>query len=186
MSNPQLHDGDLSLRAVAPGDIEAIRLWRNAQMEVLRQSAVISVKEQRSYYEEHIWPDMASSRPRRILLAIDVGGCLVGYGGLVHIDWEDRRAELSFLLEPRLEKNPPGRAVLFSRFLRLVQVLAFADLGLSRLWTETYAHRGEHISTLQASGFQLEGCLREHVIINGKPTDSLLHGLLLNEWREMN
>ena len=162
MPNPQLNDGDLSLRAVSLSDIEAIRQWRNAQMDVLRQRAVISMEAQRSYFETHIWPDKVSLHPRQILLAIELGGRLVGYGGLVHIAWQDQRAELSFLLEPRLEQNSAIREALFSRFLRLVQVLAFAELKLLRLWTETYAHRMEHLRTLEASGFQPEGCLREH------------------------
>lgn len=173
------------MRAVYPGDIEAIRQWRNAQMDVLRQTSVISVEAQRRYFEEHIWPDKVSRYPRQILLAIESDGNLVGYGGLVHIAWEDKRAELSFLLDPRLEQNPVARATLFSRFLRIIQVLAFEDLTLSRLWTETYAHRAAHISTIEASGFQSEGRLRKHVTIEGKPTDCLLHGLLLNEWKEM-
>jgi len=185
MSNTQLQDGELSLRAVAPCDIEAIRRWRNSQMDVLRQTAFISTEAQRCYFEEYVWPEKGSRYPRQILLAIDLGGRLIGYGGLVHIAWQHKRAELSFLLEPSLENKSAVRASLFLRFLRLVRILAFADLKLSRLWTETYAHRTEHISTLEASGFQLEGCLREHVIIDGKPLDSLLHGLSLNKWKKM-
>lgn len=184
MPRPRLEDGVLSLRAVAPDDIESIRQWRNAQMDVLRQSAIITSEAQERYFAEYIWPDKLLLQPRQILLAIERHGELIGYGGLVHISWEDQRAEISFLLAPLIESDSQLRATLFSRFLRLVQALAFEDLNLSRLWTETFAHRVDHLRTLEAAGFRLEGRLRAHVIIGGRPTDSYVHGLLANEWKE--
>lgn len=184
MPRPHLKDGDLALRAVGPDDIEAIRQWRNTQMAILRQTTAISEEAQQRYFAEHIWPDKGSLHPRQILLAIEQRNKLVGYGGLVHIAWHDLRAEVSFLLEPSIEQSPVARGVLFSRYLRLVQELAFSHLNLLRLWTETYAHRSAHVRTLEGEGFRLEGRLRNHVIIEGKPTDSLLHGLLANEWKD--
>ena len=184
MPRPRLEDGVLALRAVTPDDIESIRQWRNAQMDVLRQSAFITPEAQKRYFAEYIWPDKSFLQPRQILLAIERHRELIGYGGLVHISWGDQRAEISFLLAPLIESDSQVRAVLFSRFLRLVQALAFEDLKLSRLWTETFAHRADHLRTLEAAGFRFEGRLRAHTIICGRPTDSLLHGLLANEWKE--
>jgi RimJ/RimL family protein N-acetyltransferase len=184
MPRSRLSEGDLELRAIGPQDIEAIRQWRNAQMDVLRQSSVITPEAQQRYFSEHVWPDKEVMTPRQILLAIEQHGRLIGYGGLVHISWHDQRAEVSFLLEPELEADPQAQVVVFSRFLKLVLELAFVDLSLSRMWTETYAHRAEHLRTLEAVGFRLEGRMRAHVIVNGTPTDSLLHGLLANEWNE--
>ena len=40
---------------VQPEDIEQIRLWRNQQMHVLRQSKFISKEEQIAYYEKYVW-----------------------------------------------------------------------------------------------------------------------------------
>lgn len=184
MPRPRLHDADLSLRAVGPQDIEAIRQWRNSQMDVLRQSESITPEAQQRYFAEHVWPDKDALHPKQILLAIERDGNAVGYGGLVHISWHDLRAEISFLLAPLIENEPDSRTEPFSRFLRLVQELAFMDLNLSRLWTETHAHRTAHIRTLESVGFRLEGRLRRHVTVDGKRTDSLLHGLLAHEWKE--
>jgi hypothetical protein len=85
MPNPQLNDGDLSLRAVCQSDIEAIRQWRNAQMDVLRQNVTISKEAQQRYFEEYVWEHKKSLYPNQILLAIELGGCLIGYGGLVNM-----------------------------------------------------------------------------------------------------
>lgn len=183
MPNPTLSDGVLGLRAVQPTDIEAIRQWRNAQMDVLRQTAPISPEQQVRYFAEHVWPQAASPEPSQILLALESAEGLIGYGGLVHISWPNRRAEVSFLLTPDREKKPEILIALFSRFLGLMKQLAFDDLGLRRLCTETFAHRTRHIAALEASGFCCEGRLREHVLVDGNPTDSFAHGLLASDWK---
>lgn len=183
MPNPTLSDGVLEVRAVEPRDIEAIRQWRNAQMDVLRQTAVISPEEQEQYFTQHVWPQTAASEPTQILLALESAGVLIGYGGLVHISWPNRRAEVSFLLTPDREQNPEILLAFFARFLALMQRMAFADLGLHRLCTETFAHRTRHIAALEAAGFMIEGRLREHVMVDGKPTDSLAHGVLASDWK---
>jgi len=184
MPRPSLKDGDVVLRSVGLKDIESIRQWRNSQLDVLRQAAPISREVQERYFAEQIWPDKLLLEPKQVLLAIERRDELIGYGGLVQIAWHDRRAEVSFLLAPSIESSPLDRALVFSSFLRLLQELAFKDLGLLRLWTETYAHRTAHICSLEAAGFQREGCLRSHVMISSEPIDSLLHGVLVDEWTE--
>lgn len=58
-----------------------------------------------------------SLEPSQVLVALERAGVLIGYGGLVHISWANRRAEVSFLLTPELEKNPDELIALFLRFL---------------------------------------------------------------------
>lgn len=175
------HLGDLTIRAVAPNDIESIRQWRNAQMSVLRQSCEIDPETQIAYFNTHVWPQKLSSHPVQILFAIEQEGRLIGYGGLVHIDWEAARAEVSFLLDELLEVQSAIRAEIFVSFLELMKVVAFDDLRLNRLFTETYAIRAQHIETLEFTGFKLEGILREHVSIDGRQVDSLIHGIIARD-----
>lgn len=182
MPHATLCDGILSIRAVQPADIESIRQWRNAQMDVLRQSEPISPAMQEHYFAQHVWPGLSQNEPTQILVAIEKKGELIGYGGLVHISWPYRRAEVSFLLTPALERDDTLLAEIFSRYLLLIQQLAFDDLSLLRLSTETYAHRTRHIALLEGAGFRHEGTLREHVLIDKKPTDALLHGVLARDW----
>ena len=181
LSKSEFRDRPFSLSAVQPEQIEAIRVSRNAQMDVLRQSAVISVEEQRAYFDAAIWPDMPRKQPKNILLAYMEDDKFVGYGGLVHIAWEHRRAEVSFLLEAELAKSEATYGRYFSAFLRLIQMVAFEDLKLHRLFTETYATRGHHISILENSGFLREGMLRHHVWVRNQPVDSLVHGCVRPE-----
>ncbi|MDJ1018246.1 MAG: GNAT family N-acetyltransferase [Paracoccaceae bacterium] len=173
------------MRAIEPQDIELVRQWRNAQMDVLRQKAPINPDAQKEYFAKQVWPQKALDHPTQILFAIERDGTLVGYGGLVHISWPNRRAEISFLLSPDLEADSEARAKLFHHYLRLVQTIAFADLHLARLFTETFEHRTAHIASLETAGMRLEGQLRHHAIVNDKPTDSLMHGILAQEWEAL-
>lgn len=178
LSSQSFRDDGREIRPVQDGDIEAIRLWRNAQIDVLRQKQPITAESQKSYYERQIWPTMALPQPDNLLVGYLNDGKLIGYGGLVHIAWEHRRAEVSFLVDPARAGDDAIYRGDFALFLQLVKSLAFDDLGLNRLFTETYATRSRHIAVLEASGFRCEGTMRQHVIINEKPVDALVHGYL--------
>lgn len=170
--------GEMSIRALRKGDIDAIRVWRNGQLDILRQHKPITKAEQRRYFRKHVWPTTSMTNPPQILFAIERNSVLLGYGGLVNISWHDRRAEVSFLLDPKVESAAAEREVVFLGFLALIRDLAFGQLGLQRLFTETFAHRVNHISCLEKFGFGAEGLMKNHVLIDGQPTDSVIHGLL--------
>jgi RimJ/RimL family protein N-acetyltransferase len=158
-----------------------IRVWRNAQMDVLRQGAIITPDMQVAYYRDHVWPEMSASHPSKILLAYEDDAGLIGYGGLVHISWAHRHAEISFLLDPTLTDPDTAYAGYFRSFLSLMKSLAFDDLRFRRLYTETYAIREHHIGVLEASGFRREGVMRDHVLIDGRFVDSIIHGYLITD-----
>jgi len=164
-----------TLTSVQDEHIERIRQWRNAQMHALRQSKPIEPEEQNAYYARAIWPSMASAQPDNILLSYLHGPELLGYGGLVHISWEHRRAEVSFLLNPELTHDDDRYAAWFVRFLSLLNEVAFLDLRLHKLHTEAYSHRVHHVRCIERAGFEFEGRLREHILLDGKYIDSVLH-----------
>lgn len=178
MSETSFVNGDYALTPVRQEDIENIRNWRNSQLDVLRQPKPISRAEQQIYYDDNIWPAMRQKEPDTVLLSYFMKGVLIGYGGLVHISWQDRRGEVSFLLDPSLPKLRETYGVIFSNFLELLKRIAFEQLALNRIFTETYDIRDEHIKVLESSGFVREGVMRQHVIINGEMTDSVIHGCL--------
>ncbi|WP_246116716.1 GNAT family N-acetyltransferase [Denitrobaculum tricleocarpae] len=169
------------MSAIQPEHIELVRQWRNAQMDELRQSHPITPEEQEKFFKENVWPDKAVDKPAQILLAIKEGRRLIGYGGLVYINWEHRRAEVSFLLSEEVEALPDQRSQVFLDFLNSIKALSFVDLGLNRLTTETFAHRTRHIETLETAGFKREGTLREHIVMNGKYANSILHAVIASD-----
>jgi RimJ/RimL family protein N-acetyltransferase len=178
MPRKVLTEGAFRASAVTPEHIEAIRLWRNAQLAVLRQSEPISTDQQIAYFRKRVWPGKTMAAPSEILLALHHEETLIGYGGLVHIAWHDSRAELSFLLDPAVPRSAAEYNQAFLAWIRLMQRMAFCDLGLRRLTTETYSTRLHHLPVLEMSGFRREGVLRAHVMIDGQPSDAILHGCL--------
>lgn len=173
--------GGYSLIPLRRDDLAFIKEWRNAQMDVLRQKEPLTDQRQQEYWSNVVAAGFDEVQPREIILSFFEEGLLIGYGGLVHIDWTDSRAEVSFLTDPRRAKNDDQHASDLSAFLELIKRLAFRDLGLRRLTTETYAGRTGHLAVLESEGFELEGRLREHVLIGERHMDALLHGCLRAE-----
>lgn len=174
-------NGDFSLSAIQVDQIEKIRLWRNAQKDVLRQSQDITRQEQETYFNTRIWPYLEDPRPRNILLSLKEKKALIGYGGLVHIAWQNSCAEVSFLLNPKIAESHDLYPKVFEAFLCMLEKIAFQDLKLNRLFTETYSHRTSHILVLEKCGFIKEGTLRQHVLINNTFHDSIMHGKIVRD-----
>jgi RimJ/RimL family protein N-acetyltransferase len=175
---PLPEEREYTLRPIAQGDLLPIMGWRNAQLDVLRGRTPLTPADQDAYWRDVVEPGFSEDEPRQVLLSYLHQGELVGYGGLVHISWGDRRAEVSFLVSPERAAEPAMYAQDLSTFLRLLRRVAFERLGLQRLFTESYDLRPHHVALLEAGGFEPEGRLRRHVIIRGRPVDSLIHGCL--------
>jgi RimJ/RimL family protein N-acetyltransferase len=171
-------DGEHILAPLREQDMEPIRTWRNEQIQVLRQRKELTTREQNQYYDYFIRPNFFTEEPKTMLFGYFFKNKLIGYGGLTNIEWEDMRAEVSFLLNTMLTNDETAYAYHFFSFLDILKTIAFKELKLNRLFTETYDIRNFHTTTLEKSGFVFEGRMREHVMINNKPVDSLVHGLL--------
>ena len=159
-------------------DIFLIKEWRNTQIDVLRQKQLLNDEDQKRYYNTVILPLFQKEHPSQILFSFLYKKELIGYGGLVYVNWLDKRAEVSFLVNTERIKNDTIYRSDFLAYLELIKKVAFNDLDFNRIFTETYDIRDKHIAILEESGFLLEGRMKEHVLINKKFTDSLIHGFL--------
>ena len=175
----RVNEFDYSIFPIQKDDVELIRVWRNNQMNVLRQKKRIGKKDQEKYFIKNIWCNLDSDYPPQILMGLYFKDNLIGYGGLVHISWEDKRAEVSFLLNPERMENFELYKKDFTHYLSLIKNLSLKQLKLNKLFSETYAFRERHISILEEAGFKKEGIMKEHIILNGRPIDSIIHGIIL-------
>lgn len=183
LTKPYFEDeSGYQLVTIRAEDLENIRLWRNAQLDILRQKVNISTEEQQNYFQKVIWPTFKQPHPPQLLFSFLLDQTCIGYGGLVHLDWENARAEVSFLVDPSRINDQKGYKKDFLHFLNLICQIAFQELNLHRLCVETFAFRKEHIAVLEHFGFKQEGVLREHIFKRQQWQDSLLHGLLAHEW----
>ena len=92
-------------------------------------------------------------------------------------------AEIAYveaLLNPELVEIENIYDQYFSKFIDFMKEINFSILNFHKLFTETYSHRFFHISILEKSGFELEGLLRDHIIIDKKYFNSLIHSIIKN------
>ena len=171
-----------SLSTIRKEDIELVRIWRNEQMDGLRQSAPISKDNQVDYFNNFVFNDFTNLTPQQILLRYSFNDDLIGYGGIVHLDWCVKKGEVSFLLEPSRTLEPKSYCEEFAVFLKLIKSLAFKSLGLNKLTTEAYAHRSHHVAAIESAGFTREGILREHAKVDGEWVDAVLSSCLQSEY----
>ena len=173
LSNKSYLIENLELRALNMNSIEYIRKIRNSQIDILRQDKLISKNKQKKYFEEHVWNDMGT-KPKNILLAIYRDQLLIGYGGLVHISWVDKRAELSFIIDKKISNFEKEKIQLC--FIKQIKKIFFKELKMNKIFTETFSFRTEHIKVLENGGFHKEAVLKKHILYKNKFYDSIFHG----------
>ena len=164
-----------SLIPLRETDMELIRKWRNEQINVLRQKKLLTKENQENYYKRFIEPLFEQAQPSQILFSYLFGDQAIGYGGLTNIDWVLNQAEVSFLLDSNRIKDEISYREEFSFFLILMKQIAFMELDLNKLLTETYDIRPLHIGILEKNGFMLESRSKKNVLVGGEYVDSLIH-----------
>ena len=181
LSQQEIRHGDRTLRTLQPELAETLRHWRNAQIDILRQNTPLSADDQQRYFQQVVIPQFTQAEPDQVLFSYWQQEQLIGYGGLVHINWMDRRGEVSILLSPDRSARTATHAADVLAFLPLIAAAGFRLLGLERLTSEAWDLRPHHIAAIEAFGFVREGTLRQHHLHNGRRIDALCHGLLPHE-----
>ena len=167
--------GCYRLLPIRPDDREAIRQWRNAQLDILRQAEPLSAEAQNRYFREVVAPLFEAEQPGQLLFSLLLDEELIGYGGLVHIDWLAGRAEISFLLETDRNAQITTFQTDFAAYLHLLRQVAFDDLSLRKINTEAYDVRPYLMAVLEAEGFAEEARLPRHVQVAGQLVDTVFH-----------
>tara|TARA_B110000495_G_scaffold152214_1_gene135237 strand:+ start:183 stop:815 length:633 start_codon:yes stop_codon:yes gene_type:complete len=170
------------LTSIRTEDAETIMTWRNEQMSALRQSAPLTPSEQKNYFDNVVKPSLSQKQPHLILLRFTFENSLIGYGGLVHIDWENQRAEVSFLLDTERGKDTFQYGRDCSVFLNLLMRCAFDTLDLNKIYTYSYSHRSFHVNAVEASGFRRDGVLRQDTKVNGEWVNAVIASCLKSEY----
>jgi RimJ/RimL family protein N-acetyltransferase len=146
-----------------------IMQWRNEQIYHLRQREILTKEKQDLYFETVISELFDQEKPSQILFSLLDDNILVGYGGLVHIDWENRNAEVSFLQKNEDELN------LWDIFLKLLFEVSFKELNMLKIYTYAFDLRPQLYSILELNAFIKEAVLVNHIILDEKPINVVLH-----------
>lgn len=125
------------LRPLCLEDMEPIRQWRNACLDVLRTPFALTKEQQEEWYRNEICNRNSRSRffaieTTRKIYQREVP-TLVGYGGIENIQWENSIGEISLLIAPDNKKKGIG-------FRAALDIMNYAvdRLNLHTVYAECY------------------------------------------------
>src|SRR5690606_17653864 len=132
----------------------------------LRQNKPLTEKDQTNYFENVVTRLFEQEQPSQILFSYLHNDKCIGYGGLVHINWIDKNAEVSFIMDTALEKD--FFEFHWKTYLQLLKETAFKDLGLHKIFTYAFDLRPRLYSALNQADFIHEATLKQHCSFEGK------------------
>jgi len=153
----------------------SIMKWRNEQIYHLRQARPLTKEDQQRYFDNVVSKLYDNPKPDQILFSYLERGVCIGYGGLVHINWIDRNAEISFIMDTRLEAEHFSEH--WKNYLIMLKKVAFEDLGLHKMFTYAFDLRPHLYPIFEAAGFKREAALKDHCCYNGVYKDVVIHSI---------
>lgn len=153
-----------------------IMQWRNDQIYHLRQSQPLTKESQDKYFNNVIQKLFEKEYPDQLLFSYLENGICIGYGGLVHINWIDKNAEISFIINTDLEQEFFHKH--WAIFLSLVEELSFMSLSLHKIFVFAFDLRVKLYEVLEMSSYINEARLKEHTYFNENFIDVLIYSKL--------
>lgn len=154
-----------------------IMKWRNEQIYHLRQDKPLTKEEQDGYFNTVVKAIFDEERPNQLLFSYMVDNKCIGYGGLVHINWVDKNAEISFIMETSLEKE--FFQFHWTKYLKLIEELAFQELSFHKIFVFAFDLRPHLYKAIENAGFVKEAVLKEHCLFQGEYKDVIIHSKIL-------
>jgi len=165
--------GDYSIVPIRDQDKYDIMQWRNEQMYHLRQNELLTKEKQVDYFKNVVAKLFEQEKPDQLLFSYLKNNQCIGYGGLVHIDWDKKTAELSFIMDTKLEEKEFEKHWL--NFIHLIQKVAFQDLNFNYIFTYAYDLRPHLYPVLEKAGFKQTKRIKNAINIDNKPVDVVTH-----------
>lgn len=150
-----------------------IMKWRNEQIYHLRQNEPLTRADQDRYFNTVVKQLFETEKPDQLLFSYLEGDVCIGYGGLVHINWIDKNAEASFIMDTKLEQNSFHKH--WGVFLDLLEQIAFEELMLHKIYTYAFDLRPHLYQAIEMRKFVKEAVLKEHFVYNNEFKDVIIH-----------
>ena len=169
------HFGNYSIVPLRYEDRFLIMKWRNEQIYHLRQARPLTEEDQQRYFDNVVAKLYDNPQPDQILFSYLERGVCIGYGGLVHINWIDNNAEISFIIDTSLEAEHFVEH--WSNYLTMLKEVAFKEVGFHKLYVYAFDLRPHLYTTLEANGFVHESTLKEHCFYQGEYKNVVIHSI---------
>tara|TARA_B110000046_G_C12950405_1_gene379870 strand:+ start:177 stop:731 length:555 start_codon:yes stop_codon:yes gene_type:complete len=172
LNNQIFKKGKYCIVPIRSDDRYDIMQWRNDQIYHLRQKELLSKESQDKYFLNVVKNLFDLSNPDQLLFSFLKEKKCVGYGGLVHINWEDEHAEVSFVMNTFLENDYFYKY--WSEYLYLIEKVAFEDLKLNKIFVYAYDLRPKLYEVLTDYSYTKEAVLKRHHRFNNAYVDVLI------------
>lgn len=144
----------------------------------LRQAEPLTKEKQDAYFENVVAKLFDEVQPDQVLFSFLRSEQCIGYGGLVHVNWVDKNAEISFIMDTGLEAEQFH--LNWSIYLDLIEEVAFKELGLHKVYVYAFDIREHLYEVLEESGFVNDARLKEHSLYNNEFIDVVIY----SKWEE--
>ena len=174
MKNPFLIGPTLYLRPLEKADAPMVMGWLN-DPEVNRTLATcfpINLAFEEAFIEK------SSPNDLRLVIVVRESDKPIGVVGLHESDLRNRHAGFGITIGAK-EEWGKGYA---TEATRLIVQHAFATLNLHRVSLKVYAYNPRGLHVYEKVGFQKEGVLRQDNFREGRYWDTIIMGLLREEW----
>jgi RimJ/RimL family protein N-acetyltransferase len=178
LTNSIFQQGSFSIVPLRYEDRLDILKWRNEQIYHLRQNKPLTVEDQENYFNTVVDALFDQVQPNQILFSYLENDICIGYGGLVHINWIDKNAEISFIMNTDLEKENFQNH--WSIYLGLIEKVAFEELSFHKIFVYAFNLRPHLNIALESSGYIEDARLKEHCFFNNKFIDVLIYSKFLS------
>mgnify|MGYP000064506564 CR=1 FL=1 len=179
LKKQEFNKDEYCLKPIRHEDRFEIMEWRNEQIYHLRQNEPLTVEKQDNYFNTTVASLFNEEKPNQILFSFLEGNECIGYGGLVHINWIDRNAEVSFIMNTRLEESSFSKN--WSMFLKCLEQLAFGELGFHKIFIYAFDLRPHLYDVLEMNGYFKDARLKDHCFVQNDFKDVLIYSKLMNQ-----
>ena len=178
MNCPFLNGSRIYLRPLDEADLDRCLRWINDPELIVR----LGRRHPMSRTQEREWLLGQYKSESHLNLAIIVrdGDRHIGNCGFNQIDYFNRCAEFGILIG---EKDAWGQGY-GPEAAQLILRYGFEELGLHRIALEVYSFNEHAIRSYEKAGFVHEGTKRESYFRNGAFHDTLVMGILEEEWEK--
>jgi RimJ/RimL family protein N-acetyltransferase len=175
-----LHTPRLHLREFVNEDFDDVYTYES-DPEMVKYVAYgpYSLEECQRDLQWHVEHQQAT--PRHVFhlaLELAVKGCVIGWCGVQFARRDHYEAEIGYALH----RDFWGQG-LMTEAARAVVQHSFSALGVQRVFAECRPENVGSIRVLEKLGMAREGHLRQNLSFKGRTWDTLIFGLLKNEWR---
>jgi hypothetical protein len=150
-----------------------IMKWRNEQMYHLRQVEPLTLENQNRYFDTTVKVLFGQKQPNQILFSYLKGDTIIGYGGLVHINWIDKNAEISFIINTEFEEEEFH--LNWSIYLKLIEKVVFEELAMHKVYVYAFDLRPHLYEVLQDCNYFKDATLNDHCFFGNKFLDVVIH-----------